>query len=262
MPATSIGDVILAYDIHGQGDPLLLIHGALVSRTYWQAEAAYFAQRYQVITVDLRGHGESSRTTLPYSVELFTRDVVGLLDALGLERVFCCGHSLGGMVAQELAISYPERVRGLILADTWHNPHGLPWEPFPFRTVALKWMLGALTVEGVAALMAQGLSTFNSAIDPYIRREVGRHTRDRANYLKIWDAAIDFDSTARLREIRAPTLIMMAEYFPYTFAQALEMQRRISGAALTTVPHAGHWLNWDNPAGFNQALGQFLDEIR
>lgn len=258
MPTISLGDATYAYDVHGRGEPLLLLHGALVSRAYWQREVAIFSKYYQVITCDLRGHGDSSRSAGPYSVSQFTRDVASLIGALGLGRVVCCGHSLGGMVAQELAASYPDLVRGLVLADTWYDPRGLPWEPFPFRTVALKWMLYSTSVDQMANLMARGLGMFNTDIGPYVRAEVGRHMDDRANYISIWDAAIDFDGTARLYQIVCPTLIMTASYFPYTLIQGMEMQRRIRDASVITIPRAGHWLNWDNPAAFDQALAGFL----
>lgn len=261
MSTVSVGDIAIAFDNHGQGQPLLFLHGAMVSRSYWQPQVDYFAPQYRVITCDLRGHGDSSVTDDPYSVALFARDIIGLLDTLGLEQVICCGHSLGGMVAQELSISHPERIRGLILADTWYYPRGMFWEPFPFRTVAIKWMLATMSIDRIASMMAQGLGMLNPEVQRYMHQEVSRHAPNRTNYLKIWDAAIDFDSASRLRQIGCPTLILMSAHFLYTYMQALEMRRRIKGAEVVMIPRSGHLLNLDNPEAFNLAVAQFLEQF-
>ncbi len=261
MPVAARDNVTLACANHGTGAPLLLLHGAMVSRRYWQPQVDHFARRYRVITCDLRGHGESPVSADDYSVAQFTRDIVDLLDHLELERVVCCGHSLGGMVAQELAISYPERVYALVLADTWHYPRGMPWEPFPFRTVALKWMLHIWPVSQLAQMMVQGLGAFNPDIRPYLETELQQQIQDRANFLKIWDAAIDFDSTSRLSAIACPTLILMSAHFLYTYTQALDMRRRIANAEMVMIPRAGHLLNLDNPEAFNTTLEKFLERV-
>jgi pimeloyl-ACP methyl ester carboxylesterase len=261
MPVASIGDTTLAYANHGAGPPLLLLHGAMVSRRYWQPQVDHFARRYRVITCDLRGHGESPVSADDYSVAQFTRDIVDLLDRLELDQVVCCGHSLGGMIAQELAISCPERVHALALADTWYYPRGMPWEPFPFRTVALKWMLRTLPVAQLARMMLRGLGAFNPDIQPYLETELQQHFQDRTNSLKIWDAAIEFNSSSRLSAITCPTLILTSAHFLYTYTQALDMCRRIANAEVVMIPRSGHLLNLDNPEAFNSALEGFLERV-
>jgi pimeloyl-ACP methyl ester carboxylesterase len=186
---------------------------------------------------------------------------VVLLDILALDQVVCCGHSLGGMVAQELAVSCPERIHGLVLADTWYYPRGMPWEFFPFRTVALKWMLRMLPVSQLTRMMVQGLGAFNPNIQPYLETELQHHTQNRDNFLKIWDAAIEFDSTSRLSAIACPTLILMSAHFLYTYTQALDMQRRIPNAEMVMIPRSGHLLNLDNVEAFNTALEAFLERV-
>ncbi len=261
MPVASLGNATLAFASHGAGAPLLLLHGALVSRRYWQPQVDHFAQRYQVITCDLRGHGESAVSTDDYSIAQFTCDIVDLLDMLALDQVVCCGHSLGGMVAQELAIRCPERIYGLVLADTWYYPRGMPWEFFPFRTVALKWILRMVPVSQLTRMMVQGLGAFNPDIRPYLETELQHHTQNRDNFLKIWDAAIEFDSTSRLSAITCPTLILMSAHFLYTYTQALDMRRRIPNAEMVMIPRSGHLLNLDNAEAFNTALEAFLERI-
>lgn len=248
----------LPYEIHGQGPPLLLLHGALVARTYWQPQLDTLAPHARVIACDLRGHGAAANLNGPFSVAGFAQDVLDLLDHLGLDHVVCCGHSLGGMVAQELALSAPERVRGLILADTWYDPRGDWWEPVPMRTFMLRWMLAATRVEDMVALMAHGLGRLNPAITPYAQTVMGQYIANRRAYLQIWDAAMRFNSAARLHQIACPTLVLVSDRFAFTYMQARAMQRRIPGAELVEIPNSGHWVNWDNPAAFNAAVLDFL----
>jgi 3-oxoadipate enol-lactonase len=260
MPHVSVNGIRMAFDVVGEGPPLLLLHGGLVSRTEWRPQIAYFAQQgYQVITCDLRGHGESASSRQPYSVTLFRADVLGLLDALGLARVACCGHSLGGMVGQELAIAHPERVRALVLADTAYGTATTRGEAV--LTLMAKGLFRLLSVQQVARRSARALGRFHPEVGPYIERELGRHAQDKANYLNIWRAVCAFDSRPRLHRIACPTLILVGQFNRRTHAQAREMCRRILQAELVIIPGAGHMLNWDNAEAFNQVVARFLHRV-
>ncbi len=249
----------LAYNIYGKGQPLLLLHGALVDRDYWQPQLAVFSCRYQVITCDLPGHGQSRPLNGHTSASDFAQNVLALLDYLGLSRVICVGHSFGGMIAQELAVQAPERIAGLVLADTWYYPRGEWWEPLPFRTVGLTWLLWGMRVEDSVALMATGLGLLNPAIRPYASKVMGRYKNSRAQYLQIWDAAISYNSAPRLHQIACPTLITVSELFAFSRWQSHQMQRRIPNAEQVIIPRSGHWLNWDNPHAFSRSVLEFLE---
>jgi pimeloyl-ACP methyl ester carboxylesterase len=248
----------LACETHGHGAALLLLHGALVDRSYWKHQRDAFAEHYQVISCDLPGHGDSPSLTGPTSVAQFAQEVLATLDALRIPQAICVGHSLGGMVAQELALAAPERVRGLVLADTWYHPRGEFWEPLPLRTVGLQWTLRMTPVASMVTWMAYGLAQYNPAITPYALEVMGRYNLDRESYLHIWDAAIDFSTLGRLQAINCPTLVVVSDSFVFTRPQADWMARRIPGAELAVIDRSGHWVNWDNPDGFNQAVLGFL----
>lgn len=252
----------LPYDRVGSGPPLLLLHGAMVDRGYWQERIPVFAARHEVIACDLPGHGAAPPLSEPTSVAELAAAVLATLDALDLPAVTVLGHSLGGMVAQELALAAPGRVSALILADTWCRPRGYLGEPFPFRTTYLHWTLRALPVTQLVDLMAAGVALRTPSILPYARQTMGRYIDDRDSFLFIWDAATAFDSHERLGRITCPTLIVTSDGYLFTTYQAQRLAAGIPGARLAIIPNSGHWLSWDNPTAFDAAVLGFLSALR
>lgn len=246
----------------GSGQPLLLLHGALVDRDYWQRQVDIFAAGHDVIAPDLPGHGDVRHLGGPASVVELARAVLATIDALALPEVTILGHSLGGMVAQELALIAPERVRALILADTWCRPRGYLFEPIPFRTAYLHWALRTFPVGQMVEMMAAGVAWRTPAIGPYARRVMGRYAADRETYLAIWDAATDFDSHDRLGQIACPTLVVASDSYPFTSLQSRKLAEGIPGARLAVIPDTSHWLSWDNPAAFEAVVLEFLAAAR
>jgi pimeloyl-ACP methyl ester carboxylesterase len=252
----------LPYDRAGSGAPLLLLHGVMVDRGYWRPLLGRLAEHFDVIACDLPGHGEAPALAGPTSAAAVARAVIATLDALGLPSAAVLGHSFGGMVAQELARQAPGRVDSLVLADTWCNPRGFLFEPLPFRTVALHWLLRVTPVPQMAELMAAGVALRTPAIAPYARRAMARFAAEPASYLWLWDAATDFNSYPWLAQIGCPTLVLAAADYPLTTVQARELAARIPGARLAVIPRSGHWLSWDNPEAFADAVLTFLAEPR
>jgi pimeloyl-ACP methyl ester carboxylesterase len=260
MSTLTLDGATLAYESYGQGEPLLFIHGIFVSQAEWQPQVMALARQYQVITCDLRGHGQSSAPLGDYSVKLFAEDMIALLDQLGLAQVVCCGHSFGGMVAQELALSYPERVRGLILADTVHSAWITPLDAM-WGWVMGAWVPQLLSVKQQIDLVAGYITMFGPTAQTalaYIEHESQRYINDEPTFYRILQASMQFSSRFRLHQIGCPTLIMVGQYFLQTHLHAYEMWWRIRRAELKIVPQAGHVLNWDNPTVFNQAVEDFM----
>jgi pimeloyl-ACP methyl ester carboxylesterase len=129
------GPVALAYDVRGRGSPLVLIQGVGVGRWGWEPVADRLARRFQVITIDNRGIGASDTAPGHYSTRMMADDVLAVLDAAGIQRASVVGTSLGGMIAQELALAHPERVDKLVLVAT--IPGGLRSRPMPLPTTYL-----------------------------------------------------------------------------------------------------------------------------
>jgi 3-oxoadipate enol-lactonase len=250
----------LPYDRSGAGAPLLLLHGALVDRDFWRERIPGLATAYDVIACDLPGHGAAPRLNAPTSIAAMAEAVLATMDALDLAEATIVGHSLGGMVAQELALSAPERVRALVLVDTWSRPRGYLGELLPFRTVYLHWALRAFPTAQLIELMAAGVASRTPAIAEYARQAMSSHSTDHAAFLHIWDAATDFDSHARLDQISCPTLVVASDSYIFTTVQAQRIAAGIPAARLEVIPDSGHWVSWDNPAAFDAAVLEFLRE--
>lgn len=118
MPLVKIKETAIYYEIHGKGAYLLLISGLGGSTKSWTHQIPYFKKFFTVIIFDNIGSGLSSKPDEPYSITMLAEDTVGLLEAIKVDRVYVLGISMGGLIAQEIAINYPEKVQGLVLVNT------------------------------------------------------------------------------------------------------------------------------------------------
>ncbi len=107
------------YEVHGSGTPVLLVAGIGGSAGYWKPQVQSFANRFQLVLHDHRGTGKSSKDRLRYSVELMTDDMIGVMDALGIESAHIVGHSTGAVMAQDMAMRYPDRIRSAVMYAGW-----------------------------------------------------------------------------------------------------------------------------------------------
>ncbi|WP_017316380.1 alpha/beta fold hydrolase [Mastigocladopsis repens] len=124
MPKIQVNGIDLFFDIQGTGEPLLLIAGFACDSSYWSAVMASLVKQYQVIRLDNRGVGQSSAPDHPYTVKQMAADTAALLDAIGITQVHIAGHSMGGQIAQELALAYSEKVQSLMLLSSWAKGDG------------------------------------------------------------------------------------------------------------------------------------------
>lgn len=126
MPTVQSNGINLYYETHGEGQPLLFIHGLGSSSRDWEFQVPAFSISYQVITFDLRGHGQSDKPTGPYSMAMFAADTASLLRALAIDQAHVVGLSLGGGIAFQLAVEAPQIVQTLIIsADQDYTPLSL-----------------------------------------------------------------------------------------------------------------------------------------
>lgn len=262
MPTIRANGINLAYEIQGAGHPLLLISGVGYGGWYWRRLASALAGAYQVIMFDNRGTGASEKPDGPYTVAMLAEDAAGLLDGLGARGAYVLGHSLGGFVAQELALARPDLVAKLILAATSHGgPNAIPVTPAALAVLTSR---DGDPVElfnrGVAISTGPGFVERH----PEVLRELFDYRASGpvppAQYAAQVAAGARFDAEARLGAIACPTLILSgaADQVVPTGNAAL-LAARIRGAHVAILPGLGHHFPIEDTAATAAAIHDFLD---
>lgn len=251
--------VHIAWERRGAGAPLLLVHGLGYARWGWEPVVEPLAERFEVLLFDNRGIGESDAPPGPYTVGELAADAVGVLDEAGVERAHVLGTSLGGMVAQELALVWPERVEKLVLACTTPGgPHALP---MPEQTVRL--MAEAPSLEPLVALrrfvenaLAPGAP--QELVERILTHRV-RTAQPREAWLAQASAGMGFDAWDRLAAIAAPTLVLHGGADAVVAVGNAELLAgRIQGARVEFFERAGHLFFWEQPERFVSVVAEFL----
>lgn len=253
----------LWYERSGHGEPLLLITGFAVSSAVFDPVLGLYEARFDCIRYDNRGSGRSDSPLRPTSMPELAHDAVRLLDALDVESAHVYGVSMGGMIAQELAIRHPERVRGLVLGAT------TPGGPRAVRPA-----LGELRALGAAAggaLAEPGRPWLGAMLfSAEFRREHPRRTRELLRHFAQhpakaqgiaahWWASVYHDTVSRLGQIQAPTLVMHGERDAMTpVANAHMLVKRIPDAELALAAGAGHAYALERPDESIEKMARWL----
>jgi aminoacrylate hydrolase len=260
LPTIPLADGWLHYEATGEGPPLLLVPGLGGVGSFWQRQVADFAHDFRVIVHDHRGCGRSSRSRIAYSVEQMAEDVIRLMDALGIEAAHCVGHSTGGAIGQIIAEDRPERLRRLVLSASWAGPDPFIQRSFAARRELLR--LGGVASYWRASVLLLRPPSWISANQAALDAEEASLLADPPDAAILEsriEAILRFDRRAKLGEIRAPTLVVVAADDMVTPPLcSAELARGIPGAALVTLPHGGHFLPMIEPAPYNAAVGGFL----
>ena len=242
----------------GHGHAVLFLHGMGCDGTDWQPQVDAFADRYRCITVDHRGHGRSDRTTGDgYSIAGFAADAAAVLDHLGVDRAHVVGLSMGGMIAQQMAVSAPARVCTLALLDTFSRP-GAMGEGMGAMADQVE-AAGLDAIAGGFQAMVFASATTASRSDLLERFDVQFRGNTPACLAWAMRAIAGIDVYDRLGGVSAPTLVLCgAEDNLTPIAQAEELAGAIPGARIEVVPDAGHFSNIENPDVVNQHLAKHL----
>jgi 3-oxoadipate enol-lactonase len=258
-------EVTLAFDQLGDGPvAVALLHGVGGGRAIWGDSAsattrAVAAAGFSAIAVDLPGYGDSP---LPpdLSVATMAQSVAATLRELGLREAVLVGHSMGGMVALELAASHPGVVRGLVLACTspaFGSPGGA-WQR-DFLRDRLSLLEGRKGMAGLAATLVPGMAAPGTDEGVIACACAVMAAVPEATYRAALAALVAFDRRAALAGIRVPTLCLAGEHDRTAPPELmLRMAERIPGAQYACVPAAGHVVNVEQPSAFNDALVSFL----
>jgi 3-oxoadipate enol-lactonase len=262
MPHSRVGDVDLYYEISDFTEPwrptrapVVFLHGLGGDQRFWLYQVPAFCSRFPVIALDLRGHGLSSKPAMDWTMADMGRDVVRLLRNLGVERAHLVGVSLGGMVAQQIAVDTPYAIASLVLGDTLC---GVPEEMDGMAAAGVEFM----EENSMAAIAKQRITAaFSDSVDPVMRDYfIDRVARnDKQSYVRTARAIAQFSLRRRMDEIAAPTLVIVGERDRVTPPElSEELANGIRGASLVCIPRAGHISNLERPEQFNRAALDFL----
>jgi len=259
MPHTTSAGTRIYWEESGSGEPLLLIMGLGYSREMWHRTRPLVSAHYRTILFDNRGVGKSDVPQGAYSIAQMAADAAAVLDAAGIPKAHVFGVSMGGMIAQEFAINYPERVNRLVLGCTACGGSHAISAAQPVIDVLLA--RARMTPEEGAEAMVPYIydaSTPRERIDEdlAIRR---RTYPEPAGYLGQVQAILGWTSFDRLANIHAPTLIVHGETDQLVPPQnAPVLARNIAGSRLVMLPHASHIFMTDQPEPSHRAVLNFL----
>ncbi len=260
MPTVPTNRVETYYEVHGEGPSLVLINGIGACTKLWQPQAEAFAQHFRVVVYDVRGHGQSSGADERYTIALFASDLKALLEALGITRAHLCGLSMGGLIAQQFAIDYPDRVGRLVLVGTFCHL-GVVGRLLTGAAQAVNRIVMAyMSMEQYARLAARGLfkGEGQEELREFYVAEVARVSK--GDFLKAVRATYAFDSLKLLKTIQAPTLILNSEGETVERRQAQLMHDQIPDSRTAVIPGAFHAANLEMPEEFNRLVLAFLLE--
>ena len=261
MPKIKTGDIQTYFEIHGAGEPLVFIHGLGSSGRDWQFQLPVFTPHFQVITYDVRGHGQTDKPPGPYSVPMFADDLKALLDALEIRKAHIVGISMGGMIALQLTASYPDVVKSQAIVNSWaeHIPENFRQRMALFQRLVL---FQAFSMRKIGQIIAKKMF-----IKPE-QEEIRQVFIDRwaENHKPSWMAAsrgmLGWSVWDNLGGMNCPSLVIAADedYTPISTKE--KFVALMPNAELVVIEDSRHATPVEKPEQFNQVLLNFLLSIR
>ncbi|HEX3609344.1 MAG TPA: alpha/beta hydrolase [Solirubrobacterales bacterium] len=252
MPSVDASGTELHYERAGAGEPLLLIQGMSATRLAWRRAFLDPLERsFDTIVFDNRGMGDSGRAELPFTIADLAADTAGLLDALEIETAHVVGISMGGMIAQELALAHPERIRTLTIGASYcGGPEATLMAPEDLQ------MLGAAMASGEPEQVFRAMWEIN--LSPGFREDETRYApftemakalpAPQPVILQQMRACGAHDTHERLGRISLPTLVIHGDADRLLgYANGRQIAELISGARLETLEDVGHMFWWEQP---------------
>ena len=261
----NVNGLFVSYgDAGDHGSPVIIfIHGFPFNRSMWNLQVEALKDNYRLITYDIRGHGNSDTGKEDFSIDLFVSDLIGLMDALKIDRAILCGLSMGGYIALNAVEKYKKRFDALILADT--QCVGDTQEAKEKRVKAIE----SIRKNGVEKYAGESIKNLFASESFIIRkkdvadvREMIVKTSEQSLCSTLHALSVRKETCHVLSEIKVPVLIIVGNEDIITPpAAARFMHEKIKGSLLKIIEHAGHLSNLENPEEFNLQLKKFVASV-
>jgi len=275
MSFANIRDIKLSYRVYGEGFPVIFIHGYGAKKEIWKPQVAEISKNFRVVTFDLRGTGESDRPNIPYTMKMMAEDVNELAEFLNIKKVHIIGRSFGGMIAQNFALLYPEKIDKLVLIATNYGRMDTEWVEIPKN--------GRL--EEIETLKRDPLKAFKQkskwlfhlkfrremegnptkrfyeifSMEDLIKESMINPSRpqDIINQAEAMKTHYTFD---KLGKIRHKTLLIAASHDRQTPVSVMEeMNKKIPNSELKIIYEAGHFMTLSRASEVNKIILDFLE---
>ncbi|MFX1572969.1 MAG: alpha/beta fold hydrolase [Promethearchaeota archaeon] len=263
MPTIRVNDINIYYEIHGEGFPFIMILGLSCDVNWWSPEVIKaIAQSFKTIVFDNRGVGRTDKPEIAYSIKMFADDTIGLMDVLNIQKAHILGFSMGGFIAQEITLNYPERVANLILCST----HCGGSKSLPPSNEVMNFLINPPEdnidlINGFIPLLFTKTFIENSPefIESYKQQMLKIPIQLSSHHRQL--QAMSFNAARRLKEIEKPTLILQGKediLIPPGNAEILA--KGISGAKLIMLENAAHLFFQPEPQRVVKLIKEFLYE--
>jgi pimeloyl-ACP methyl ester carboxylesterase len=257
MSKIQVNNIELDYEDHGNGNVLLLLHGLGSTKKDWDAQVPFFSKNYRVLTLDLRGHGDSTKPLDEYGVELMTKDVKCFLDHLNIKKATIIGFSMGGAIAFQMAVNHPEYLDNLVIVNSgpdFNDMGEIGIDLLNNRTQFLE-------TEGLEALAKEiSFNMFHEDHQIDLRNEFESRCKnnDYNAYYKSFTTLMAWGLGDKIKNITTRTLVVASDmdYTPVSFKE--DYVNKLPNATLTVIENSRHGLIIDQPKAFNLELQKFL----
>jgi len=252
MPKAGVNGIQMYYEVHGAGFPLVMIHGLSANSDWWEPRMVQeLSKRFTTVLLDNRGAGRTDVSDRRYTMKLFADDTAGLMDALGIPKAHVLGISMGGRIAQELALDYPQKVEKLVLCST-----SCGGEDSVRPSESVMKMLTTDRIASAHAAVTQDFVKKNPKLVEQTRQRVLRAPISDEAYNRQLNANLESNIYGRLSQIRAPTLIIAGRKDVLTPPENSSiLARAIPGARLRYFENSAHALLEDMDEVINSVIG-------
>ncbi len=259
MPKEKVKDIEMYYEITGEGEYLLLIHGLGSSTRDWEEQVPVFSQKYQVITIDLRGHGKTDKPEGLYSIKMFAEDIAELLKKLGINSTHILGISLGGGVAFQFAIDFPDLVKSLIIVNAGIE-YPMDSLKMKFELFKRTFIVKLISMKKMGEVLAPRL--FIKPEQEELRKKLIERwaENDKKAYLAAMNALKGWSVRDQLNKINFLTLVigLDEDYTPSSVKE--EYTALIPNARFIEIEDVRHAIPFEKPKEFNEIVMKFLME--